>query len=402
MWSPTSQFTSTTSRTLKEGTAAKGTYTVTESFNVPQAAWGMYYVAFFLIGQGEPTGSLYNSQFNVLPRLKAEPVSISPGATTTLYGTGFPANEPVTLTFDSTFTSINVSPNNTGSFTTSFIVPNAVSGQHNIGGRSDKLVSGLAPATILVVPGVTVDPKNPQSGAKVTISGRGFAANSNIAIKHNDLTVTNSPGTDSTGNFSYSFTLPADSAKSHTFTVADEDGHIITYSPSIAGQKTTPAPLTTLVPQPPSQPSNSPSSPNTSTAMKTLSKPATMEPKGQSFGILGAQPVNFIWSQVSASGGVTYTLEIADNYNFSSVNPAMRVSGLTQTNFTMVLEPGTYYWRVKAADGTSNEGEWSYSLYSFKVGLFPTWVIAAGVIVYIILLCWLIKTLINRRNRYPY
>jgi len=398
MWSPTSQFDPETSKTLKEGTAAKGTYTITESFAIPQAAWGIYNIAFFRVGIDNPTNSSYNSQFNIVPRLKVDPVSAAPEATVTLIGTGFPASEPVALTFDNNFTSTNVAPNNNGSFNSSFIIPDTIGGQHNIGARSEKLITSVAPATVLVVPAIIVEPKTPQAGTKVTITGRGFAPQNSIVIKHNDLTVTNAPNTDSTGNFSYSFNLPTDAAKSHTFVVSDEDGHTVTYTPTVGNQTTPSTPDQPSSPQP-----SSPQSPSAGTTTgKALSKPTTLEPKGQSFGILGSQPVNFIWGQVSAPGGVTYTLEVSDNYNFSSVNPAMKVTGLTQTNFTMVLEPGTYYWRVKATNGANNEGEWSYSLYSFKVGAFPTWIIAVGAIVYIILLCILIKALINRRNRYYY
>jgi len=86
---------------------------------------------------------------------------------------------------------------------------------------------------------------------------------------------------------------------------------------------------------------------------------ATISPAGEVF---SDTHITFKWV---GAGGLTYILEIADNLNFLPC--ATGHSGLTQSTCTIDLEPGTYYWRVKAVDSNSNESEWGLSPYPFKV-----------------------------------
>jgi predicted phage tail protein len=103
------------------------------------------------------------------------------------------------------------------------------------------------------------------------------------------------------------------------------------------------------------------------------------------------------------TNSITYTLEVSENYKFISVNPDMKASGITQTSHSLNLPPGTYYWRVKAVDGSGNESEWANSLYAFNVGLLPPWVLILGGIVYIVVFYLLVRLLLRRRrNQYPY
>jgi hypothetical protein len=96
-------------------------------------------------------------------------------------------------------------------------------------------------------------------------------------------------------------------------------------------------------------------------------RPGPLIPMGNRFGLLGNQTVSFSWSGVADPSGITYTLEVADNYDFLSASHIIRKTGLTETSCTLDIAPGTYYWRVKAVDGAGNESEWSYAPYEFVV-----------------------------------
>lgn len=395
LWSSSPKFDDGKTITLSEGTSPKGSQIVTASFSIPEAAYGMYYVGFIRLGRDDPT--IFS--FNVLPRLRVQPASASPGNTVTIYGTGLPANDAISLTFDSKPTEVNVTANGNGSFTMDFTIPSAIAEEHQISAKSSKLTNTIAPATMLVKPGIAVNPQSPQTGNNVTITGRGFAAKVLIAIKYNEHVITNSPVTDDTGNFTYSFTLPPSAETGTKFVATDPLGNTVTFS---SGSKTpSPPPSPPPSPQPPSTP-GTPQSPGTATG-KTLSKPATVAPKEESFGLFGAQEVTFVWTQASSfPGNITYTLEVSDNYKFQSVKPGMKASGIAQTNHTLKLESGTYYWRVKAVDSFGNESEWANSRYSFKVGSLPVWLIVVGAIIYIVIFWLLVRTLLRRRNRDPY
>lgn len=74
------------------------------------------------------------------------------------------------------------------------------------------------------------------------------------------------------------------------------------------------------------------------------------------------------WSDVSDLSGVTYTLEIDDNSDFSS--PELVKTDLTASQYELILAEalsfGTYYWRARAVDGAGNLGDWS-SAWQFAV-----------------------------------
>jgi hypothetical protein len=67
------------------------------------------------------------------------------------------------------------------------------------------------------------------------------------------------------------------------------------------------------------------------------------------------------WSDVTDASGVTYSLQIDDNADFSS--PIITKEGLTASTYTLTdaeaLSKGTYYWRVKAVDGVGSASGWT-------------------------------------------
>ncbi|MBN2097978.1 MAG: leucine-rich repeat domain-containing protein [Dehalococcoidia bacterium] len=70
---------------------------------------------------------------------------------------------------------------------------------------------------------------------------------------------------------------------------------------------------------------------------------------------------SFDWSNVSDPTGVTYRLQIAYDYGFSSL--ALDKDGLVTSDYTLAeveaLADGTYYWRVCAVDGLGHQSIWT-------------------------------------------
>jgi hypothetical protein len=98
------------------------------------------------------------------------------------------------------------------------------------------------------------------------------------------------------------------------------------------------------------------------------------------------RPEKFEWYGVTDPSGVTYTLQIAKDKNFTDV--VLEKEGLTKSEYTMTqtedeklesTEDGDgYWWRVRATDGALNMSNWSGTK-SFVVGVvgsiitIPTW-----------------------------
>lgn len=94
--------------------------------------------------------------------------------------------------------------------------------------------------------------------------------------------------------------------------------------------------------------------------------------------------VYFDWEDVTnLSPPITYSLQVASDYNFAS--RVLEKNGLTGSEYTLTQEEklaavkkgAPYYWRVKAIDSDTNESEWS-TPGSFYVGFsfaLPGWVV---------------------------
>jgi hypothetical protein len=70
----------------------------------------------------------------------------------------------------------------------------------------------------------------------------------------------------------------------------------------------------------------------------------------------------FDWEDVKDLSGVTYTLQIASDKDFTTI--VLEKKGLTNSEYTITeeekLEPAekeAYYWRVKAVDSAFNESK---------------------------------------------
>ncbi len=344
--------------------AGAASYEITDSFVVPEARYGNHHVQFWRFTRDDAVGF----QFAVRPRLEVSPAQAEPGARITLKCTGFPTSAGGTITFDGKPTDIQITPNARGTFTTEFTVPNTLAGDHKFVASSPQVFTDVLAAMVRVTPVITVEPRQPEIGAEVKVTGHGFAARSPVKIKYDNIAVASSPNTDDNGSFTYSFKVPESSAKEHTITVEDGAGNRRVWGMTLEG--------------------------------KPPPKPATVAPKNERFGWLGDQTVTFAWTPVTDESGVTYTIEVAEDLRFFPLKPGMKKTGLTQPNTTIAMKPGAYYWRVRAVDGVGNEGEWAVSPFAFNVGFFATWMLAAAGVICLLIFILLIRAFFRRLREY--
>jgi hypothetical protein len=305
-----------------------------------------------------------------VPGLAVTPPTSTPRSTVTIKGTGFPAkNQDIKVSFDGNDTKLSIVTSALGSFTAEFTIPDTMAGNHQFQAIDENLALGDITANLQVGPTISLQPEQPEIGAEVTLTGWGFAARNTIAIKYDDIAVSNSPTTNDTGNFTGKFTVPENPADTHIITATDKAGNVATFGLPLEG--------------------TAPSVPN------------PISPAQERFGLFGSQLVIFTWSEVSDPSGVTYTLEVnRGNISFFPLEPGMRKPDLTKPNCVMRLEPGTYYWRVKAIDGAGNESDWVLSPYPFQVGLFSGFYLAIGAIIFLIVFIFIVRAFFRRVSEY--
>jgi hypothetical protein len=210
----------------------------------------------------------------------------------------------------------------------------------------------VAPAPLSLSPAIG------HVGSSVTVSGKGFAASSTITITYDGAAITTTPATVTTtarGSFQAIISVPAGTAGGHTITASDAAGNAVQ---ATFDMESTPPPA-----------------------------PSPLAPEyGSRVGAFGPERPPFAWSEVSDPSGVTYTLQIAIDPEFTKLE--VNREGLDTTTYTPdqneALGKGQYYWRVKAIDGASNESEWSETA-TFTVGFLPAWMPLWLFIVFIVL-----------------
>jgi hypothetical protein len=352
---------------LAKGEVPRNDTRVTVSFTIPEAAYGTSHVQFLRSYRPE---SPYGFSFSVVPDIKVSPASGSPGAEVTVNGTGFPEKKGVELSFDGTDTKLAITASELGSFEADFAVPYTIAGKHELKATVENISLGDIVTSLNVGPTISLEPEHPDIGAEVTLTGRGFAAKSLVSIKYDEAAVADSPTTDEAGNFSHKFNVPESSKDNHVITATDKAGNVATYGLPLEGE--------------------APPTPNTIAPGE----------KQNRFGTFGAQLVTFAWTDVADPSGVTYILEIDGNLSFFPLEPGMRKTGLTKPGCTIQLGPGTYYWRVKAVDGAGNESDWALSPYPFQVGLFSTWYLVVGGLIFAVIFILVVRAFFRRVREY--
>jgi len=355
---------------IAQGEVPKLDTSLTATFTIPEAHYGTNYVQ--LLRSYRPD-TIYGFIFNVEPNINVNPSSGSPGSKLTIKGTGFPADsEDVSISLDGKATNLNINTNDVGSFTAQFTVPDTIVGRHEFKATVENVSIGDVSTSFQVKPSIIMEPEHPEIGAEVILTGSGFAANSQVSIEYDDITIPNSPPdkkltTDANGSFSHTFNVPESPESDHVIAATDQAGNVATFGLPLEG-----AP---------------PPTPN-------LLYPCG----GQRFGWFGPQIVTFKWEPVSDPSGVSYTLEVGQNTQVWP--PTVTKTGLTSTTCAIRLEPGTYFWRVKAIDGAGNESDATLAPYPFKVGLFSIWFVVGGILIFAVVFILIVRAFFRRVREY--
>jgi hypothetical protein len=342
---------------------------VSINLSVPEGSNGTNYFHFIKAGRAE---QMINFSFTVTPALMLKNDHISSGSSASLTGTGFSSADDVTLYIDGVASSVTASTSSEGSFDINLPIPTLGAGTHVIKATAKKLFNQDASVRFKIASFIKIEPSMPRVGDTATITGDGFAALSDVSIKYDDKVVANSPTSDKAGHFIYNFSVPETSAAKHSVTATDATGNVATWElPVESSPPTTPTPVS---------------------------------PTSDRFGVMGSQPVTFTWmSAKDESGGqVSYNLEVADNLNFFPLMPGMRRTNINDTQVTMTLDPGTYYWHIQAVDPSGNKSKWALSPYAFQVGLINMWLVVGASMVLLVIFILLLRAFIQRIRGYYY
>jgi hypothetical protein len=333
-------------------TSSKGIFT--SIIRIPDSTAGSHTVA------ASVSGDEAKAIFNVEPEIVISPTSGEAGTTVIISGTGFGKLKTVTIWFYNTAVK-TVTTNILGSFYTNFTVPNIQAGLYNVDAEEE---TNLAKAKFTVTtppPPPTPEPPPPEPSPSISISastgsigqglvmgGSGFKASTTITIKYDNELLT-AVTTDSNGVFAAAFAVPTSKFGNHSITASDGTN---TSEVDFAVESTPPPAPSLLLPQ--------------------------MEDKVTT-------PIRFVWRGVTDdSPPVTYTFQIATSSDFSATSTVLEKTGLTKTEYSVTEEESLrlgigekpYYWRVRAIDSASNEGNWANTgtFYVVSSGI-PTWAI---------------------------
>jgi hypothetical protein len=306
----------------------------------------------------------YEETFNIKPKITSSPGSGSVGSKVTVSGTGFTANGNVVIYFNEIdVTGSPVSEN--GTFSTSFIVPDCSTGTHKI--KVDDSLNRYY-ADFSTEASLTLKPKEGNIGTQLTLEGSGFKAETPVTITFDNIDINIVTSTES-GGFFLKFNTPKSNHGAHTVTASDgttslEAKYTVESTPPIA--------------------------------------PTLLAPPDETRFSKG---IELDWSDVIDPSGVTYSLEISADGEFSEI--ILSETNLTESEFSLPEDQETiphrqmpYFWRVRAVDGASNISEWSEQgsfilghNFASIIGNMPGWtkyiLIGMGLLVFAILFLWL-------------
>jgi len=300
----------------------------------------------------DESGNKPEVEFRVKSKVIINPTSGTAGDVIQINGTGFKDRAYITITFDDyRISTIPLSLNSTahGSFTGSFVVPSSAAKGTSIVKASDD-DNNSAEAELTILSGVSLSPDTSQTspghvGMELTLYGTGFIADTQVTITYDDIKVETAT-TNSKGTFSATFFAPPSVAGDHMITATDGPNTII--STFIMESDAPPLPVPLL--------------PEVATTVEA--------------------EAHFDWGDVADPSGMTYTLQIGTDANFSTI--VLEKKGLTQSEYTIptgeTLEPtgmdAPYYWRVRAVDNAANEGKWTIPVLFYadhSQGITPSW-----------------------------
>ncbi len=306
-------------RMVEERTIREGSFTAT--FILPPIAPGTYNIE-----AKDEDGNSEKAKFTIAGEISISPTSGNIGSAVTVTGTGFKAGSPVDITYDN----IRVKTATTdagGNFSATFNVPPSTKGTHTITASAGLTTKS---ATFEVLTSGSINYTTGSVGSELTISGNGFSGQ--VTIKYDDDKIATTTA-DASGAFSANFPVPVSTKGDHTITASDAAGNTITQTFTMESEAP-PAP-------------------------KLLTPEPDAKVKAET---------TFDWEDADdVSLPVTYIFQIATSEDFDKNSIVLDEAELTKSKYTLTkaeeLEPvkkeAPYYWRVKATDAASNEGDWS-------------------------------------------
>jgi len=310
-------------------TTATGALPAGVTLTVPTVPRGTYEVQADI-----PSGSTIEAYdiFTVTPEIELSASSGNVGDTLTVSGSGFKASSTVTIYYDGGSVGTDTT-NATGTFTGfTFTVPDSDKGTHTVKGKD---TVGFSPTVnFTVLPEITINPTSGAVGDTVTVSGTGFAANSDIIIYFDTASV-GTDGTDSDGSFSgATFTVPETSRGSHTIKAKDEDNNYDTATFTVAqkiaiGPTSGASGITVTV-------TGTAFGANKTVTIKYNNSPVTTVPTTVTTNSTGYFSATFV---VPASLAGTYVVEASDGTNTTTAN-FVSTTDATISQTTTTAAPG--------------------------------------------------------------
>jgi hypothetical protein len=301
---------------------------------IPESAIGDHIITVI-----DESGNKPEAEFGVKPKITLDPSQQSVGEVVEVSGTGFTKREIITLTLDER--RINTIPDYIetsykGSFNCSFIVPFVDScGVRKVEASAKGFSRAGAQLTVLAGIWLSLATASLTSpghvGMELIVRGVGFIADAKVTITYSEddgVSTVATTTTDADGNFKASFIVPPSVAGSHVITATDG------------------------------------ATSGTSTFTMESQAPPVLVPLLPKVAGTVAAEAHFDWEEVTDPSGVSYTLQVASDADFTAI--VLEKEGLPHSEYTLTeeekLEPTgkkAYYWRAKAVDGAFNEGGWS-------------------------------------------
>ena len=329
----------------------------THSFPIPSSSKGNHKID----ARGDKS-SLYevkDATFEVTPGINildgpsgsvVDNPSGSVGDNITMTGNGFYIGErDIKILFAGEAVVTEIRADDMGYWGESFKVPEMSVGTYSVtadGERSKK--EDITELSFQIKSDIALSPGGGHVGMNLTVTGRGFNANVDIAIVYDGSKVKTAT-TDAKGTFETSFFVPESRHGVRQVSAGGPGGTKVTANFTME---------------------------SVSPPMPVLISP----PDGGRVGFVGKMRPTFEWSKVSDDSGVYYRLQIATSNNYTAtgefVDPLVSKNISVGTNYTLekteALPYGTYYWIVQAVDGAENESGWT-TAHSIRSGVLPLW-----------------------------
>jgi hypothetical protein len=152
---------------VKEGISADAHGSWSTQFDVPASSRGDHAVNAF--GDATKVSDSTGYTVAITPEVIINPTSGSVGENTMLSGTGFGANRPLTITYDSKLVNTPATTDPRGSFSTAFKPPASGAGTHLLTVSDSTQAMGTASFTIESTPPAAPSPISPEPGAKFNL-----------------------------------------------------------------------------------------------------------------------------------------------------------------------------------------------------------------------------------------